>query len=524
MKSDTPILSFKKLLIQFKKTDEDGQNKIIANLINNLEYEKAMLLMGDHGIFSTHKKLSPNLIKRYAYLAIIKNMLMSHQSFIIISDQVIDDIFELKIPQENIASFLSAILSNYRTVEIFPKNKEILQLSNNSGSSTINYMFYLFEKKVLHFREFSEETDNRSYLKIFEYFNGLNNQQLNHLFYSAILFEYSESALKGNINIQHFEDLWKNFDNSDYKVLYGCNYHSTLGFFEYLKGNNQKALECFEMSLTLNPTATEKSYIIFWKDLIATDSSAIEDLIYLRCSPLASTSNLVSFNLFSHNTERRYHVDYYYKPFYKKLCEDNLSKNCWFFNVQNKEINREEYIEINPQASCLDFYSGIMKSSRGFKIISNHQLRALRIIFGCSNFGAHEILLIDLVYEQPSFKYESGRLRVKNLINQISKMGIYIIRKKNRYYYDFTKNNFDIIFPIDHKTRGLLAYISKSSSQLSLKTLTQDFKIKKSTASLNIKNWKNSGLIVNGQDLSRGEYDICKEKLHQVDRFFDALR
>lgn len=526
MNNSLANLSFKKLSAQYRKSDTDRQNKIIVNLINHLEFDKALTLIGDLSKLDDKKETSFNGLKRYIYLALIKNALMSHKSFVEMMDEVVEEILRREIPRNNLIVFISAILSNYRTAGIFPANVQIVEELKNCDSTSVNLMFCLFELRQLSCQGIIKSHDNRDYYEIFEDFKSaaVDKKLFDGFLYNAHLFTYVEKSFFGTMDDELYKKIFKYFDQSDFKKLYGCNYNFLLGEYEKSKGNDQKALEYFNLSLNLNPTATELSYIIFYKYIVNPASCSVQEIIFLRCAPIATPSGIVSYNLFTHYSARRHPINVVYKPYLEVLKKDPLEKNCWYFDSVEKLVTRENYQLLGERKNCLDFYSGIYRTESKLKIIPKHKLNALKIIFGSSIYGAHEILLIDMVYEQKFFQCNSGKLRIKNLINQLNKLGIYIYRKNNRYFYDFEKNKLNVIFPIDHQSRGILALIAKDTQNLSLKSLMRDYRIKKSTGSSYIRNWKLRGLIKEStKENCRHEYEIDTAKLFHVERFFESM-
>jgi hypothetical protein len=184
-----------------------------------------------------------------------------------------------------------------------------------------------------------------------------------------------------------------------------------------------------------------------------------------------------------------------------------MPNDCWL--ISKEGITLKNYFEIEDREKIIDFYSGIIFNNKKVAtILTNLRTKLIRIIYGCGTSGAHQSYLIDAIFDGTYYFYDSAKLRLKNLVAEISKSGISISRKKNHYFYDFDKNDFDIIFPCVHSCLGPLIYLSKTNQPISRKSLATKLCIKPSTASLYLKKWKEKGLIQKDDFDKYGEFKI----------------
>lgn len=241
-----------------------------------------------------------------------------------------------------------------------------------------------------------------------------------------------------------------------------------------------RAVELFEAAHEKAVSSQERLATIYWLEKLNSPKITFEDKVYIRCLPSYSGYSFLAGNRFIPKPVITL-------PAYQKEITESLSKSYdemhWF--ISNREILPMNYSEISPKKKTIDLSAGIILDEKGeMTHLTETRTKYLMTLIGGGAKGIHEIYLIDQVYPEQNFEQANAELRTKNLLMQLKKLGISIKQKKKHFHYDFQENDFDIIFPINHKSRGPIIYCQKQMPQLTQKSVAKTLGIKDSTASL----------------------------------------
>ncbi len=202
-----------------------------------------------------------------------------------------------------------------------------------------------------------------------------------------------------------------------------------------------------------------------------------------------------------------------FEPLKKEITLNKLNHDCWL--VTPEGITLKNYFEIDSHSKTIDFCSGIIfEKNQVMKILTDLRVKLVRIIYECGESGAHQSHLIEALFGGTYYFHKSPKLRLKNLIAELKKIGIFISIKNNMYFYNFAKNTFNAIFPCNQSFLGPLIYLLKENKSINRKIISNKLNIKPSTASLYLKQWKERELIQKDESAKYGEFIINVESFN----------
>lgn len=481
-------LALKECISHTKKInslDQSEKNFLIGMFLNLNQINKALLFINDH--FHTRNNFS-NLVdvKSQTHLANIKIRILSEESAKKIADEVLKYISKLDDQDSQVKGILNSLLGIAQVCDDIPLAKRVLNVWKRPAlieDNNIYDCFLSFDAQKIS----NEENAN----KLNHDFHSLipkllkENKTLNEI---AYVYTIDSLIIDGNFN----ELVLKSYlDQIEALSPTHVSWHTRILGIYYSKFDLELSFKYLKTSINNTEMCSEAIETLYYLEKFHPNHVSIEDKIFLRCSPQKSK---VSRNLGSE-------FDYFKSNF--------QSNKCWKINSKKNEITLEKYDEIVPENNYLDLYSGIFYTNQNKKVLlSDIRTKILIILIGCSNFGAHKVLLTDLLFEGQVYYYNSAKLRVKNLIHQLNKLGFKITRKDNKYYFDFNAIDFDILIPANLEKRDILDYIKKESNIISRKTLISLFSMKPSTADAHLKHWADHKIIEKSPNLKYGNYII----------------
>lgn len=169
-------------------------------------------------------------------------------------------------------------------------------------------------------------------------------------------------------------------------------------------------------------------------------------------------------------------------------------KNCWHLNTNI--ISPVDYKDFEISYPCIDLVSGIIFLNPEKKtLLTSKRTNFLISLISSGYFGASESKLIDDVYPEIIHYNEHIKDSLRDISSQLKRNGIKSHKKKDLYYYDFVKNPYSVIIPINLQTQGPLGYCKKTLTLFTADTLKKTLGIKTATAYLYMKDWLEADVI-----------------------------
>lgn len=465
--------------------DQDEKNFLIGMFLNLNQINKALLFINER--FHTRNNFSTlSDVKSQTHLANIKIRILSVESAKKITAEVLTYIEKIEHQDSQIKGILNSLTGISLICNDILLAKRILSIWKRPSSIENNNIYdcflSLYAQKIRN-EECHSETVSDFHSFIPE--NLKQNKTLNEIAYVYTIDSLIKDGQFNDLILKNYLDKLAQLSPTH------ISWHSRVLGIYYAKKNPELSLKYFKTSLNNTEIYSDVIETLYYLEKFHPEEVNIESKIFLRCSPQKSINSKKLGSEFN-----------YFKS-------ENSSNKCWRININRNEIALEDYNELVHESNYLDLYSGIFYNNQNKKILlPDIRTKILTILIGCSSFGAHKVLLTDLLFEGQVYYYSSAKLRVKNLIHQLNKLGFSITRKDNRYYFDFNLTNFDIIIPANLEKRDILDFIKKDSNIISRKTLISLFSMKPSTADAQLKQWANHKLIEKSPNLKYGNYII----------------
>lgn len=491
----------KTTLRNYYKYPEKSQLFLISMLINLGQSSKVISLIGPELTKAELQNANIYVLASQAILAKIKAQNESVDSALRIT-RAITEVVKMKsgFPDEDLAFVLDLLSANYLYCLAY---NEVFQLENLYPASmkegNLNYFFFnssLIEAKIYSKGSISEE-EIQALEKEKEKLNSPLEKIHWDFFIYFLRFSFDKITDPRSF-LSQLSNVIKEAPQFDYW------FHFLSAKCHQLLGELEEAKVFFQKSLEKASSTQERLASIYSLEQLQPELVPLEQKIFLRCLPSTSGYCFLAGNRFRANAP-------YFLPFYKNKIDQaesqNIQNHHWLIN-QN-EIKLDLYNRLQPERTTLDLSAGMILFENGDIIhLTDARIKCLMTLIGGSTYGIHELFLIDQVYPEHRFDQANAELRAKNLLMQLKKLGIVIKQKKKHYFYCFKENHYDIIFPASHKSQGAILYCSKKMECLTQKTLAQLLKIKDSTASLYIHDWREKNLIERRESAPYGTWFI----------------
>lgn len=146
-------------------------------------------------------------------------------------------------------------------------------------------------------------------------------------------------------------------------------------------------------------------------------------------------------------------------------------------------------VEHDKKDNVLDLVSGYYRF-RGRKLfLSKNRALAMKAIISMGPIGIKDILIGEYVFLDQNIRFNSLRKRSQDLVTQLQKIELPIIRKDNTIFYDFDASPLTLIIGAN-EYRGEIAYLKHKYSVINKKIVTYELMTKPSTSSLYLKQWR----------------------------------
>ncbi len=180
----------------------------------------------------------------------------------------------------------------------------------------------------------------------------------------------------------------------------------------------------------------------------------------------------------------------------QKNARFDKTHDCWL--VTENEITPQDYrkIDLNSFNQVLDLYSGVEKDGEQRETYTEIQIRAMIATIGAGPIGIHEFALIDFIYRQDFWDWQSGKERLKKLVQYLRKKGI-PLKVQNQIHkicIDELKVK-PIILPMALDFQGHHHFVKAHTNSFTRQDLEVILGTKKTNASLLLKEWSKEDLL-----------------------------
>jgi len=491
-------------LKKYDQLSEEEQSFIIGMTINFEDYERARVLLSLDCDNPNKQSNSEFYLKKLLYYGQIKFREQSIESGLKLFQRVIKAIREKKdsISELTYKTLISSTVSNLRAMYVFD---EIIELEKfYPYSESLPIVDCLMKIEVLRAKTFlANAVTEEDLLEL----KKLEACHLDSCSYTSVL-KLHELEMRLFFNYINEEDVKEYEDFIQIKKIpptHIKHFYHLIGLSKYKFGRYDEAIAYLSRALTDHGLISYTQSIYYWIEKMKPGTLTTPESILMKCAPTRAIETYLCGNRFTPSPLLK-------TPFYQVEMDkmpDTSSFNCWFINKQGIEM--KVYNDVHPEGRYLDLTAGLFFGGKKTIVLTDLRTQLLRHIISFGKQGAHQSYLIDTIFDGTFYYYESAKLRLKNLIVEINKLGIKIKRKNNAYFFDFEKNNFSIIFPIDHGFNGPLAYLEKTAPALSRQIIEKHLSVKPSTASLYLKKWKDEGLIFKDPSQKYGEFSFAKK-------------
>ena len=182
----------------------------------------------------------------------------------------------------------------------------------------------------------------------------------------------------------------------------------------------------------------------------------------------------------------------------KRTIENELEE-VYVIKKNNIRIATYKEIEHDKKDNVLDLVSGYYRSKNRKLFLSKNRTLAMKAIISMGPIGIKDILIGEYVFLDQNIRFTSLRKRSQDLVTQLQKIELPIIRKDNTIFYDFENSPLTLIAGAD-EYRGEIAYLKLKHSVINKKIVTYELMTKPSTSSLYLKQWREEKKITPTND------------------------
>ena len=179
-----------------------------------------------------------------------------------------------------------------------------------------------------------------------------------------------------------------------------------------------------------------------------------------------------------------------------KNAKFNESHDCWYITKDDVTPMAYTDLDLNSLDNVFDLYSGVEKKQKERETFTEIQIRAIIAAIGAGPIGIHEFALIDFIYRQDFWDWQSGKERLKKLVQYLRKKGVPLTVSNQIHQIDiFDLNIFPIILPMALDFQGHHHFVSAHTKSFTRQELEEILGTKKTNASLLLKEWSKLGIL-----------------------------
>lgn len=327
--------------------------------------------------------------------------------------------------------------------------------------------------------------------------------------------------------LQYFREIPD--DNSTLRAMYLQN----MGRMELLHGDKSLALNYLEQSSNIfggQHKNKDEAYAILWQGIakgLSTQKQECHhllkvawDLLHhplsqpqaqltvlywmeLLDSPLDLSGQIAirshsCINSFPYLLGKPIHENIPY-PLHARILREakaNSKHDAWL--IDNDKIVPVSYADLNLNTydKLLDLYSGVDKEGPIRETFTEIQVRALIAALGSGPIGIHEYALVDFIYRQDFWDWQSGKERLKKLIQYLRKKGMPLTVRNQIHRLNLDDlDKKQIIIPMALDFQGHHHFVRGHAKRFTRLELEELLGTKKTNASLLLKEWGEKGII-----------------------------
>lgn len=181
----------------------------------------------------------------------------------------------------------------------------------------------------------------------------------------------------------------------------------------------------------------------------------------------------------------------------KREAKADPLHDAWL--VHDGKIKPIQYseLDLNQFKKLLDLYSGVEKDDKARESFTEIQVRALIACLGAGPIGVHEYALVDFIYRQHFWDWQSGKERLKKLIQYLRKKGMPLTVRNQIHRLELEElASNTIIIPMALDLQGQHHFVSGHKSRFTRQELEEILGTKKTNASMLLKEWLEKKYVV----------------------------
>lgn len=275
-------------------------------------------------------------------------------------------------------------------------------------------------------------------------------------------------------------------------------YHLLIAEFYQEEGELKKAKDYFSKNVDIEKLKKTPyfyfQYIPVFNN-ICVEPGRVDDEIMLRCFPCQSHTGYSPSGDYTESSpiiaKRKKWINEV-----SALNDVSSKESAWL--IHSETLSKFRYQDVTEMQNVLDLCAGLLIIDGKKTILSKARTIMIFCIVSSGALGVNEIFLSEKVYFEENIYPKSAVLRTRDLITQIQKMGIPIIRKNKIIYFDRTKWSLPILMPTSYRFEGEFKYFKQFCKDriIDIHMVTDICEIKRATAASYIKKWKDDNLIV----------------------------
>ena len=190
----------------------------------------------------------------------------------------------------------------------------------------------------------------------------------------------------------------------------------------------------------------------------------------------------------------------------------NPEHDCWLVHKDQVLPCRYSELDLNSFHRLLDLYSGVHKDATQRETFTEIQIRAMIAALGSGPIGIHEFAFVDFIYRQDFWDWQSGKERLKKLVQYLRKKGIPLYVNNQVHYLDIEHfEGIPIIIPMKLDFQGHHHFVKGHTHSFTRFELEEILGTKKTNASLLLKEWIKQGILTEAnKDGAKVYYDFVK--------------
>lgn len=199
-----------------------------------------------------------------------------------------------------------------------------------------------------------------------------------------------------------------------------------------------------------------------------------------------------------------------YGDIHKKIIDEQKNQDNKIYVIRNEsfeELSAESYLELLNKDS-IDLVAGVIRSKGEISLLSDKRYKLLKNTIFYSVSGVGELTLTEKVFDEENLPFSTLLLRTRDLVTQLQKIGLPIVRENCRVKFDFDNLDVPIIISNDQEmAKGILWRLSLKYKSINRSCLKSELGVSQATANRQLKDWLDKGLICPATD-SYGNYSL----------------